>query len=229
MNKFFDLKVNSDVIKNGYMGFKSSPHWHNSNKLWLNERGEFTFAYNVRNTIESSKEELFECYHSHKELHEEEGNYYYLDLTNKYNYENVKSFENFFLLRSRDSLIENMEYKKEIIEDFASKVDTIIILNKKYMDTEVKKLLNDKIIKYKYKDINICNNPCDNNCINEDKYYYKFGNKKELSKFLLTVQLNIKDDKGLELWFGFTGHCAFYEYFITLAEHREKRIDEILE
>jgi hypothetical protein len=58
--------------------------------------------------------------------------------------------------------------------------------------------------------------------------YYNKSNLYEIT-FVNHLGVNIKDDKGLELWFGFSGHCAFYEYFITLAEYREKRIDEILE
>jgi len=58
-------------------------------------------------------------------------------------------------------------------------------------------------------------------------YYYK-NHLYEIT-YSNPIGVNIKDDKGLELWFGFSGYCAFYEYFITLAEYREKRIDEILE
>ena len=58
-------------------------------------------------------------------------------------------------------------------------------------------------------------------------YFYR-NNLYEVS-FSNHLGVNIKDDKGLELWFGYTGYCAFSEYFITMAEHREKRIDEILD
>ena len=193
------IELNGNRIKDFRSALLGSPHW---TCIYVTDDGSaFSHIHHptgntsiYRNKI--SRDEVMECYNLHRDLHREEGNYFELDLSNDYDYDKVRNFEIFFRIIP-DNYYRNEpisdDKKEEIINDFKSKVNTIIVLRKKYNNEELKLLLNtSKLVKYKHNGYLFCNNPCSSNNCGEDTYYYNFINQEELSNFLKSKNLNIK-------------------------------------